>query len=106
MVYLEDGTEYTAYSTRIDLYSNQNAGFWVNNLKDRHWVRFNPKDVCIMDGKLCVPKEKIILKRDTEDDWELSDEEKAKRDEEHKRFKPARMTLEKVNSSILNRYIV
>lgn len=106
VLYFEDGTEYTAYSTRIDLYSNQNASFWVNNLKDRHWVKFNPKDVCIMDGELCVPKEKIILERDTEEDWELSDEEKAKRNEEYKRFKPARLTLEKVNSSILNRYTV
>lgn len=105
-IYLEDGTEYTNYGAHIDLYGRQIIGFWVNNLKDRHYVKFHPKDVRIIDGQLCVPKDKLVLERDDSDDWEKSAEEISKANEEHKRFKPARLVLEKVNTSILNRYTV
>lgn len=105
-LYLEDNREFTSFGDKIDLYSKNMNGLWMHNGDERFYVKFYPNDIHVENGYLVLTADKIILNRDTEDDWDANEAEIEANKAAFKSIKPKRMIFEKLSAYGMKRYTV
>lgn len=106
---LKDGSVFNAYEQRFDLYANRKFDCRLYGLKSESiWISFCPIDIHVMNGQLSIDPKKLSLDFDSDNYWELDDEEKkAAKERDQKRLESIQSCIFKKNDySSVNRYLV
>lgn len=74
-----DGSIYTAYEQRFDLYSSRPVGCRIYGTKSETiWINFCPTDIHVIDGQLAIDPSKLSVSFDSDNYWDINDEDEKK----------------------------
>lgn len=114
-VIFEDGNIYGATGVNITLWDTMKNNCWLHNTNNSNPLRpspavclnYIPADIVFIDGVLTIPLNKIHIDRDTSYDYDISDSELERREQEHNARVVKSIIFEKSNSTIrYERYLV
>lgn len=103
-----NGQVYQCYGKNLDLYSNEQVWCRAYGGKDMPCttINFVPSDVKFIGDKLYIPVEKVTHEIDSDEYWELEEDEKIARQNSANARVLESVELKKISNDYINRYSI